>query len=1159
MRVRRDIGLVFFILLLVLGFALTASAETMPMNRLFSQDTTIELQLDSVPGSISISGAIQGQGTIKVYALDQDTRKLVFDKSSIQIPEDAEEDDLLDLQIFTSACIETCSHTFSSNNIQLEIEVQDAFLYIEDLSYTIAQAPAQEPGQQAEQQPVQSLPVETEPVPEPEEELVDIIVQLKEKEPLPSLDVSQFESLNAEEKEQLIGQIIKIRRAKIKKNQEEFLSETNEEEVGFQYDTVNAVAMTVKKSELNKIRNNPDVALVEADIPLFASIQTSVPLINADKLWNISIDGSGRSICVIDSGIDYTHPAWGSCTQQQFLAGNCAKVPFGYDFYNNDSDPMDDYYHGTHVAGISALSSSAYGVAPGAKIIAMKSLSNTGSGSTSQVLAGIDACIANASLYNISAITMSLGNNQVYSDPTPCDQASIGLAISTATAAGIFVAVASGNNAGTTGVSYPACVSNATSIGSTVDTGWGTVDSISTFTNRGALLDLLAPGERINSTRNNNLWHTGAGTSQATPHVSGAAALLQHYSLKNNNILLTPHEIREILKRTGKTVFDSATNLTFPRIDIEAAANSLLSISGTTIQKTGRGKITYPSATDITNAQYCVNISQNKVEINSSDNYCTNFNTFANITLNSVGFTKTPVILEDGSLCPSSICSLINWDGNDIVFNVQHFSAFSTAVNGNLTTYSSDDYPAVYEYVDFYANYTNYTLNPITNANCIIEFSDAVGQAAMNYNSGLYTYRRLFTSNGSVSWTVNCTSNYEPYKITSTVYVLESNNTNDTDSDGVPDTVDSLVGSAENVSSIGVDQVNVMINGSTDIDGKVFEGELPVKINDNGNTLCNFTFNFSKSKFNLSKVSIKKDWYYTICSLGSQLQNGQGKTLFLTDNGYTSLCVKDAPGIEITNISDTCDQANEVDFTSCIGNSAGVTISGLTCVDLGSSIEITNLSHSGVKGTGGSPSSGSTTSTSYGSGGGGGGGGGGVMLATPAKIQIENTCLGDETIFTVFNKAGNLASLLDMQIAHPITNELIASGKTDKQGRFIYKFAEKGLYKLIAGRTMPLRIQFRIIDCDALQPVRAKKVIDYKENIDEIELTTQEYSAEKIDQEQEKQTKEQEDDKKRLPKNRIYILGVLFALPIAIAMYFVIRTRKSKRKTRKRRSYSKYL
>jgi subtilisin family serine protease len=900
------------------------------MNRLFSQDAIIELQLDAVPSSISISGAVQGPGEIKVYALDQGTRKLVFDKSSLQIPENVDEDDMLDLQIFTLSCIETCSHTFSSNNIQLEIEVQDAFLYIEDLFYTIAQAPAQSQPEQQHVQPDVEEPVES----EPEEELVDIIVQLKEKEPLPSLDVSQFDTLSAEEKEDLIGQIIKIRRAKIKKNQKEFLQETDVEEIDFQYDTVNAVAMTVKKSELNNIRNNPDVALVEADIPLFASIQTSVPLIGADKLWNQSIDGNGRSICVIDSGIDYTHSAWGSCTQQQFLAGNCAKIPFGYDFYNNDNDPMDDYYHGTHVAGISALSSSAYGVAPGAKIIAMKSLSNTGSGSTSQVLAGIDACVANASLYNISAITMSLGNNQVYSDATPCDQASIGLAISTATAAGIFVAVASGNNGGTTGVSYPACVSNATSIGSTIDTGWGTVDSMSSFTNRGLLLDMLAPGERINSTRNNNLWHTGAGTSQATPHVSGAAALLQHYSLKNNNILLTPHEIREILKRTGVVVFDSATNLSFPRIDVEAAANSLLSISGKTIQKTGKGKIIYPSHTDIKNAQYCINISQNKIEIDSSDNYCKNFNTSANITLNSVGFTKTPVILEDGSLCPSSICSLISWDGNDIEFNVQHFSAFSTAVNGNLTTYSSNDYPTVYEYVDFYANYTNYTSNPITNANCRIEFSDAVGQAAMNYNSGLYHYRRLFTANGSVTWTVNCTSNHEPYKISSTIYVLQSNNTNDTDRDGVPDFVDSLLGNVSNMSVIGAKQISLRINGSAGLNGRIFKGKLPVKINDNEDTLCNFTFNFSKSKFNMSKIAIKKDWYYTICSLGGQLEIGQRKTLHLPDNGYTSLCVKDAPGIKITNISDACNQANEIDFTSCIDNGP-VTINGITCIDHG--------------------------------------------------------------------------------------------------------------------------------------------------------------------------------------------------------------------------------
>ncbi|MBW3017647.1 S8 family serine peptidase, partial [Candidatus Woesearchaeota archaeon] len=522
-----------------------------------------------------------------------------------------------------------------------------------------------------------------------EDEWVDVIVRLKENKdkPLPKLEMGQFKDLSNEDRKLRTREVIEKRAEKIRKNQDEFLAKTNTkiEQVSFKYKTVNAVAMRIKRSELEALKNDPDVEHVEEDFELKAAVQTSVPLIEADTVHSMniggtSIDGSGFSVCVVDSGVYYTHPALGSCTQAQFLAGNCAKVPFGYDFYNNDNDPIDDYYHGTHVAGISSLSSPA-GVAPGSKIIAMKVLSSSGSGSGSQVLAGIDACIANATLYNITAITLSLGNNQVYNNASICDNSTIAFAIDNAVAAGILVAVASGNNAGTTGVSYPACVSNATSVGSTKDVGWGTVDTVSSFTNRGALLDLMAPGERINSTALpsiNNGWWEGSGTSQATPHVSGAAALLQQYSQLINGMQLTPYEVRSILKKTGKPIYDSSTGLTFPRINLTGAINSVLLISGKTIFN-NLGKVSYPSATDTTYAQHCINLSQNKLQIDPADSYCTNFNTNANITLNRVGFTKTPVILGDGQICPSSICSLINWNGENITFSVTHFSTYSVA------------------------------------------------------------------------------------------------------------------------------------------------------------------------------------------------------------------------------------------------------------------------------------------------------------------------------------------------------------------------------------------------------------------------------------------------------------------------------------------------
>ncbi|MBW3018351.1 hypothetical protein KY325_04275, partial [Candidatus Woesearchaeota archaeon] len=613
----------------------------------------------------------------------------------------------------------------------------------------------------------------------------------------------------------------------------------------------------------------------------------------------------------------------------------------------------------------------------------------------------------------------------------------------------------------------------------------------------------------------------------------------------------------------------------------------------------------------------------------------------------------TPVILGDGQICPSSICSLINWNGENITFSVTHFSTYSVAATSGLVI--NDQGGSIYTYNNtyFYANYTNFTsssINDNTDAGqCNISFNatpSTVYQMTYNSSSGLYEYNKTFTYSqaGSVGWTVSCDSNYEPRTLTAATNVLSSGNfaptvsitappnasvfeqrdqinftgtgsdrediltltwyssidgyfgtganvnksdlsvgnhtimlnttdsggltANDTiiitinaipdqDGDGLRDSQDAVVGNTSNISITGVSQINVYINGSSNIDGQIFSGKLPVLINDNGNALCNFTYNFSQSSLNFSRLSIKKDWYYTICLLGGQLQSGNGKTIFLTDNGFTGLCVKDAADINVSNISDACNATDEHDFTSCLGNSTGVAVNGFTCVDHGSTIEINNLTHSGVKGTGGSaPSSGSSSSTSSGTGSGGGGGGGGsaaALYGVPGNVEIDNPCWAQETTFTVYSKAGQLASMMDIQFAKPFTNELIVSGKTDKQGKFTYTFEEKGLYNMIVGRAMPLKLQIRIIDCTQPEPVKAaaKEAADNKTEVTE----PQEYAVEDVI---EQQAKEDEQKKpRRLPKNRIYILGTLFLIPGAIIGYFVYTTNKKKHKHKKKKNHMK--
>ncbi|MFH0840785.1 MAG: S8 family serine peptidase, partial [bacterium] len=288
--------------------------------------------------------------------------------------------------------------------------------------------------------------------------------------------------------------------------------------------------------------------------------------------------------CIVDTGIDYTHFDLGGCDSASFLAGNCSKVLGGYDFVNSDSNPMDDYGHGTHVAGIVASENNTYrGVAPGAKLVALKVCDSGGSCSDADVQAGIDWCVNNASKYNITVISISLGDCSNHN--TYCSDDVLASSINLAAAQGIVVSVAAGNcNTAqcpgiscTLGPSSPACVENATAVGAVTDT-----DSI--LYQRGSLFELFAPGNDIYSTKLGGGFFPLEGTSMATPHVSGAIALLQQFNKLNLNKTLTPSEIKNCLNSTGKSINDSSgSGLLFSRIDIYAAILSLNDIPNITI------------------------------------------------------------------------------------------------------------------------------------------------------------------------------------------------------------------------------------------------------------------------------------------------------------------------------------------------------------------------------------------------------------------------------------------------------------------------------------------------------------------------------------------------------------------------------------------------
>jgi subtilisin family serine protease len=268
------------------------------------------------------------------------------------------------------------------------------------------------------------------------------------------------------------------------------------------------------------IQNIPGVAAVEPDGIATSFLTQSVSRIQAlqSQISGYNVNGAGVRVCVIDGGVDASHP---------MLAG---RVDAGWDFANNDSNPADDSGHGTHVAAIvagAAVSGYPQGVAPGARIIPVKALNN-GTGSFSDVIAGIDYCagtgvngqgqlIPNAA----QVINMSLGGGRFSGS---CDGDAAAAASNNAVNRGLVVVAASGNNGFSSGMGTPACASQVMAVGATYDQdysksfSWCTAsngifctkscadtnpaaDAIGCYSNKGSQLDVAAPGCEISSAR----------------------------------------------------------------------------------------------------------------------------------------------------------------------------------------------------------------------------------------------------------------------------------------------------------------------------------------------------------------------------------------------------------------------------------------------------------------------------------------------------------------------------------------------------------------------------------------------------------------------------------------------------------------------------------
>ncbi len=304
------------------------------------------------------------------------------------------------------------------------------------------------------------------------------------------------------------------------------------------YKTFFGVSMSVHNWMLPMIHHLPYVKAVHFDKEVQASIEPAIELIGANKVWEtFGTQGEGIRVGIIDSGIDYRHQALGGGFGPGF------KVAGGYDFVNNDGDPMDDNGHGTHVAGIVAADADSFkGVAPKATLYAYKALDAAGRGLDSDIIEAIERTVDpdqnGDDADRLDVVNASLGSDE----GSPTDPSSI--AVNNAIQLGVVFCVAAGNSGGRTptqGKENNYFFDGSATIGSpgtaelAITVGASDLsDKLAHFSSRGPNRtsfsikpEVLAPGVDINSTYLASGFKVLSGTSMATPMVTGVVALIK--------------------------------------------------------------------------------------------------------------------------------------------------------------------------------------------------------------------------------------------------------------------------------------------------------------------------------------------------------------------------------------------------------------------------------------------------------------------------------------------------------------------------------------------------------------------------------------------------------------------------------------------------------
>ena len=329
------------------------------------------------------------------------------------------------------------------------------------------------------------------------------------------------------------------------------LKDTGTELLYVYYHVVKGLAIKIPNEKvLEQLKNNPSVVYIGKDRKISTFIDThidnqvipqSVDRVDGESLNNINSNFVDADIAILDTGIDLDHADLNVFHERSFIPGTI----------NAD----DDHGHGTHLAGVAAAKDNSFGVvgiAPGARLWAIKVLESSGTGEISTLIKGLD--YINQKPNQVDVAVLSLG--------CECESGALDIAIHNSIKAGITIVVAAGNEGKDARTFTPANNPEVITVSAIADTDgkcggkglaspYGADDMLASFSNYGDVVDISAPGVDIYSTFKSNSYTKLTGTSMAAPHVAGAAALY-----KSSHPEASPQDVKNYLINSGTHLSD---------------------------------------------------------------------------------------------------------------------------------------------------------------------------------------------------------------------------------------------------------------------------------------------------------------------------------------------------------------------------------------------------------------------------------------------------------------------------------------------------------------------------------------------------------------------------------------------------------------------------